>query len=199
MAIPTTRKTFRDYCLRKIGFPVTDINVDDDQVEDRIDEAINKYQQFHCDGSERLYMKHQITDQDKLQRYIKTAADIIGVVSVLDVASFNSSASLFNVNYQFALNDLFNIQATQMLPFYLALRHIDMLNYFFSTQPTIRFNYHVNRLYLDDWSNITSGTYLIIDCYRKINPEVYPRVWNDIWLQNYCTALLKKTIWYKFG
>ena len=79
MAIPTTRKTFRDYCLRKIGFPVTDINVDDDQVEDRIDEAINKYQQFHCDGSERLYMKHQITDQDKLQRYIKTADDIIGV------------------------------------------------------------------------------------------------------------------------
>ena len=64
MAAPATRAQFRTYCLRRLGFPVIDINVDDDQVEDRIDDALQYFQDYHFDGTEKIYMKHKVTAQD---------------------------------------------------------------------------------------------------------------------------------------
>ena len=61
MAIPNTRTTLKEYCLRNLGKPVIDINVDDDQVEDRLDEALQYFAQYHTDGVERMYLKYKVT------------------------------------------------------------------------------------------------------------------------------------------
>ena len=70
MAIPTSRHTFKNYCLRSLGYPVIEINVDDDQIEDRIDEALKYYADYHFDASEKTYYKHQVTSDDKINKYI---------------------------------------------------------------------------------------------------------------------------------
>ena len=65
MAIPSSRNELKEHCLRRLGKPVVDINVDDEQVEDRIDEALLYYRDYHFDGTERVYVKHQVTAADK--------------------------------------------------------------------------------------------------------------------------------------
>ena len=70
MSSPITRDQFKENCLRRLGKPVIEINVDDDQVEDRIDEALRYYWDYHFDGSEKIYYKYQVTEQDKINKYI---------------------------------------------------------------------------------------------------------------------------------
>ncbi len=192
MAIPTTKKQFADYCIRKLGGDIIDINVSADQIDDRIDEALNKFQQFHYDGSEKIFFKYQVSETDITNKYLTIPDNVIGINGVLDIGAFQSSSALFNVNYQFALNDIFNIQRTAITPYYLAMRHIDLLNYFFSTNPTIRYNFHSNKLYLDDWTNVHIDSWIIVYGYQKLDPNTNPRIWSDIWLQNYATALIKE-------
>ena len=80
MATPTTKEEFKQYCLRKLGAPVIEINVDDDQVDDRIDEALRYYWDYHFDGSDKIYYKHQITQTDIANKYIILPENIIGAV-----------------------------------------------------------------------------------------------------------------------
>ena len=85
MAIPTNRSQFIENCLRRLGKPVVEINVDDDQVDDRVDEALRYYWDYHFDGSEKIYYKQQITAQDKANRYITMPENIIGVVNIFEI------------------------------------------------------------------------------------------------------------------
>ena len=85
MAVPTSRSTFKEFCLRKLGKPVIEINVDDDQVEDRIDESLRYYWDYHFDGAERLYYKHLITSTDIANKYITLPQNIIGAVKIFEM------------------------------------------------------------------------------------------------------------------
>ena len=96
MAVPASRSQFKEYCLRTLGKPVLEINVDDDQVEDRIDQALRYYWDYHFDGSEKLYYKHQVTSDDKTNKYITLPENIIGVVSIFDIGSALNTNNLFN-------------------------------------------------------------------------------------------------------
>jgi len=106
MAVPTSRSEFKEYCLRKLGKPVIEINVDDDQVEDRIDESLKYYWDYHFDGSEKTYYKHLITSSDIANKYITLPENIIGVVKLFPVGQSLNTMNLFNIRYQIALNDL---------------------------------------------------------------------------------------------
>ena len=64
MATPTSKATLKYYCLRALGKPVIDVNVDDDQIDDRVDEALQYFAEYHYDGSERMYLKHKITSAE---------------------------------------------------------------------------------------------------------------------------------------
>ena len=122
MAVPTTRAEFKEYCLRKLGKPVIEINVDDDQVEDRIDEAIRYYWDYHFNGAERTYYKHQITQTDLDNEYITLPENIIGAVSIFSIADpAVSSDDLFNIRYQIALNDLYTLTSVSMIPFSIVI------------------------------------------------------------------------------
>jgi hypothetical protein len=192
--LPTSRKEFKDRCLRAIGYPALQVEADDDQIEDRIDDALLLYWDYHYEGREKLYFKHQITAEDIANRYITLPDVITGVVRVLDMG--NSSANtLFNVRYQLALNDLWDLSGTSLIPYYLARRHIEMFNEFFAQQPLIRFNQHTGILYLDTaWENIDEGQFIVVECYRLLDPDVYTKIWQDRWLNKYATALIKRQV-----
>jgi len=193
MAVPTTRAEFKEYCLRKLGKPVIEINVDDDQVDDRIDESLKFYYDYHFDGSEKIYYKHQVTDEDKSNKYITLPENIIGAVRVFPVGDPSlTGGDLFNIRYQIALNDLYTLTSVSMVPYYMAMSHIALIQEILIGQQPIRYNRHTDKLYVDmDWEKIDTGQFLLVEAYEVINPDTYTDAWGDRWLQEYCTAKIK--------
>lgn len=194
MANPASRQELKNYCLRRLGEPVVDVNVDDEQVEDRIDDALKFYQDYHYDGTERLYLKHQVTQDDVNNNYIEVNDAIIGVISVFDIGDAIQSSNLFNIRYQIHLNDLFDFTSTTYLPYVTAMRHVEQLEEIFVGKKPIRFQRHKNRLHIDmDWDNdVQVGEFIIIHCYRILDPDTYTDVYGDRWLREYSTALIKR-------
>ena len=215
----TTRETLKQYCLRALGKPVIEINVEDDQVEDRIDEALQYFAQYHYDGVERMYLKYQVTADDitraKTNETLSTVTDTAdstvtasfvegknyipmpsSVVSVTRIFDFTDKANLnlFDVRYQLRLNDLYDFSSTSIIHYDMTLRHLDMLDHILVGERPIRFNQHKNRLYIDmDWSNdIDAGDFIIIECYRKLDPSTFTDIFDDIFLKKYLIQLIKK-------
>jgi len=195
MARPASREQFKEYCLRKLGAPVLDINVDDDQVDDCVDDALDFYRDYHHDGTQRVFIRHQITDADKTNKYITTAENIIGIQRILPLfdRGTTSSSSLFSVRYQIQLNDFFDMSNSSMVPYYMAMTHIDMLQEMLTGQQIIRWNRRVDKLHIDmDWDRMTTNDYVIIDAYEIVDPDEHVDVWDDWWLKRYATQLIKK-------
>lgn len=193
MAVPTTKDEFKEYCLRKLGKPVIEINVDDDQVDDRIDEALRYYWDYHFDGTDKIYYKHQITANNVVDKYVTVPENVIGAVRVFPIADpIVRSDDLFNIRYQIALNDLYTLTSVSMVPYYMTMEHLSLISELLVGQQPIRFNRHKNRIYVDmDWMASNVGEYLIFEAYEVVDPETWNQVWSDRWLQNYTTEKIK--------
>jgi hypothetical protein len=193
MSVPTNRASFKEYCLRKLGKPVIEINVDDDQVDDRIDEALRYYWDYHFDGSDKIYYKYQVTQTDITNRYITMPDNVIGVINLFPVGQALNTNNLFNIRYQIALNDLYTLTSVSMVPYYMALQHVQFLEQMLVGQQPIRYNRHINRLYVDmDWNIINIGDYIIAEAYQIVDPDVYSKAWGDRWLARYAEVLIKE-------
>lgn len=173
MRIISTREQFKDYCLRRLGHPVIQINVDDDQVEDRIDDALSFFNDYHFEGCEKLYMKHQITQSDIDRGWIYAPDAVIFVVKVMSFDNSNSSINMFDLRYQLRLHDLYDFTSVSYVSYEITMQHITTLNMLFSGYPQHRFNRVQNKVFLDiDWSrDVKVGEYIVIECYRKMDPD----------------------------
>lgn len=194
MAVPKTRLEFSEYCLRKLGKGVISINVSDDQVDDRIDEALAIFQQYHYDGSLRTYLKHQLTQEDVDNMFIEVPDDILSVVRIFDVGGvYNMSGNMFNIGYQFALNDIYGLREGGTLTNYVISRmHLENIHKTLSGSIPIRFNAIGNKVYFDmDRNRVHAGMFLCFEAHVKSTPENTPRIWESVWLQQYATAKIK--------
>ena len=173
MPAPSTRQEFKDYCLRRLGFPVIQINVDDDQVDDRIDDALQFFHDYHFEGCEKMYMKHKFTQEDIDRRWIYCPDPVLFVIGVLPFDDSNSSVNMFDLRYQLRLHDLYDFTSVSYVSYEITMQHIRTLNLLFSGTPQFRFNRHHNKLFLDiDWErDATVGEYVVVECYRKLSPE----------------------------
>ena len=218
MAIPSTKATLKSYCLRALGHGVIDINVSDDQVDDRLDEALQYFAEYHYDGVERMLLKHQITSADITRGTSDastTATDVVdssvtatwtegkgyipipaAVLSVVQVFPFSdtTTSNMFDLRYQLRLNDLYDFSSTSIMHYEMTLQHLDFLEHILVGEVPIRFNQHQQRLYLDmDWNNdVKADEYIVIECYRKLDPTTYTDVYNDMYLKRYATSLIKR-------
>ena len=220
MATPSTKATLKTYCLRALGFGVIDINVSDDQVDDRLDEALQYFAQYHYDGIERMYLKHLITSDDVTRarsdasttatdtidssitatwkegkNWIPVPNSVVSVVKVFPFTDTGGGSNMFDIRYQLRLNDLFDFSSTSVIQYELTMQNIDLLEHILVGETPIRFNQHQNRLYIDmDWENdVTADVdYVIIECYRKLDPTSYTDISDDIYLKRYATALIKR-------
>jgi hypothetical protein len=194
MAKPTTREELKDYCLRQLGAPVLEINVADEQIEDCVDDAIQYYHDYHFDGTEKVFLAHQVTQTDVTNRYIDIPEAVIGVINIFDIGDSFSTNNLFNIRYQIALNDLFAFNYGPFAPYYMALQNVALAEELFVGRQSIRFNRHTNRLYVDmAWSEkVVVGEHIIVEGYAALDPETYSDVYNDRWLKRYATSLIKK-------
>lgn len=193
MALPQSRNEFKEYCLRKLGKPVIKINVTDEQIDDRIDEALKYYWDYHFDGSEKIYYKHQVTEYDRNNKYITLPDNIIGAVNIFPIGTGLNNNNMFNIRYQIALNDLYTLTSVSMVPYYMSMTHIQLLEQLLVGQQPLRYNRHTNKLYIDmDWDKIGENDFIIVEAYEVIDPDVYTDAWSDRWLARYATELIKK-------
>lgn len=223
MAQPSSRAELKEYCLKQLGKPVLEINVDDDQIDNLIDDAIQYFHERHYDGIDRVFLKHKLTPATKTTlsqsgpvgsattspnvvgagltsltyvegvNYLPLPDSIIGVNNILKINSSTVSDGLFNIKYQLFLNDVYYYGALDLLNYAMVKRYLEDLDFLLNPHAQIRFNKLNHKLYLDiDWSEVGENEYVIIDCYRIVDPADAPKLYNDWWLKKYLTALIKK-------
>jgi hypothetical protein len=193
MATASSRATFKEYCLRALGKPVIEINVDEDQVDDRVDEALEYWIDYHYDGTEYTFLKHQVTADDKTNKYITISENIIGIVDLFDIGDALSTNNLFNIRYQIALNDLYDLSRYDLVPYFMNFQNIRFIEEMLVGKQMFRFNRHTDKLHIDmDWEKINVDQYIVAKVYQKIDPDTNTDAWNDRWLKRYATALIKK-------
>jgi hypothetical protein len=196
MANPSTRQELIDYALRRLGSPVIEINVDDDQIEDRVDDALQFYQEYHSDATMRVYLKHQITADDVSNGYITLNDTILNVKRVFPIGDSQSSINMFSVKYQLHLNDIYDLSYIGDLMYYeMVQQYVSLLDMKLNGNGEhVRWNRHMNQLHLDvNWeSDISEGDYIIVEAMRIVDPSTYSDVYNDMFLKRYVTALIKQ-------
>ena len=194
MATVTTREQLKDYCLRRLGAPVIEINVEENQIEDRIDDAFQFYREYHYDAVEMVYLKHEFTAEDITNQYISVPDTVVGVSRILPFSNKSDGTNIFSIRYQILLNDLYSLMSTNIIYYYQVKQELELINQILVGTKPVRFNRHMNRLYIDmDWTaDATVGDFIVVECYRILDPETYRDVYNDMFLKRYCTALIKR-------
>jgi hypothetical protein len=189
-----SRDGLKQYALRALGAPVLEINVDDDQLEDRLDEALEYWRQYHFDGIEKMYMKHQVTQEDINNKYISVPDLVYGITRVIPISQTSSSKNMFDLQYQLRLHDLYDLTSTSIVYYTQVMSHIALLDFELNGQQGFRFNRLQSRLLLDiDWTaEVKEGSWIVFECYRALDPNEFNKVWNEMWLKHYVTALFKK-------
>lgn len=194
MSVPSTRDQLKAYCLRELGAPQIKINIDDEQLDDRLDEALSLYQLFHFDGIEKVYLKHQITADDIANTYIQMPDSVVSVERVLPITSGTTRITMFDLMYQLRLNDIQTFTSTSMIDFYLIQRHMRLIDMMFNGDPGSRFNVKSGKLYIEwNWGvTLKEGEFTVIECNRILDPNDFPKIYNDWWLRRYLTQLIKR-------
>lgn len=194
MANPSSRTQLKDYCLRRLGAPVVEINVDEDQVQDRIDDALAFYRDYHYDGTERTYLKHQVTQTDIDNGYITSDDTVTGVINIFPIGTGLQANNLFNLRYQITLNEVHDWASEKIQHYVASMERIAMLEELLVGKQPLRYNRHSDKIHIDmDWSlRAPVGTYIIIECYKVLDPDTNTGVWGDWWLRQYTTALIKR-------
>jgi hypothetical protein len=208
MAKPSTRQQLVDYCLRRLGAPVLEINVDDDQIDDLVDDALQYFHERHFDGVERMYLKYQITQNDidrgrgaktdgvgvvtttgvsntntsfnfyEASNYIQVPDSVIGIEKIFKFDTSSISGGMFSIKYQLFLNDLYYFNSINLLQYAMTKSYLEDIDFLLTTDKQVRFNKRQNRL--------------VIDCYRILDPNDFTKVYNDSFIKKYLTALIKK-------
>ena len=226
MAKPSTRQGLIDYCFRKLGAPVLEINVDDDQVDDLVDDTIQYYNERHYNGIERMYLKYKITQEDldrgrakgtdgvgivtttgistntagtvssnfyETSNFISVPDHVIGVNKVFKFDSSSISGGMFSIKYQLFLNDLYYFNSVELLQYAMTKTYLEDIDFLLTTDKQIRFNQRQDRLYLDiDWGSQSKDTFIVMDCFRALDPDTFTQVYNDPFVKLYLTALIKR-------
>ena len=228
MAKPASRTQLIDYCLRKLGAPVLEINLDDDQIDDLVDDAIQLFNERHFDGVERMYLKYELTQEDidrgqakntegvgivtttatstnisgygtttsnwyETSNFLQVPDSVVGIEKIFKFDTSTLSGGMFSIKYQLFLNDLYQFNSVELLQYSMTKTYLEDIDFLLTTEKQIRFNKRQDRLYLDfDWSAQEKDTYLVIDCYRALDPANFSQVFNDSFVKQYLTALIKR-------
>ena len=228
MAKPSTRQGLIDYCLRRLGYPVLEINVEDDQIDDLVDDAIQYYNERHYDGVERMYLKYKITQDDvdrgkakgtsgvgivtttgtstnvsglgtvtsnfyETSNFIQVPESVKKIKKIFKFDTSSISGGMFSIKYQLFLNDLYYFNSVELLQYSMTKRYLEDIDHMLTTDKQVRFNKRQDRLYLDiDWGSQSAGEFIILDCYRALDPAAFTEIYNDSFIKKYLTALIKR-------
>ena len=198
MANPNSRNKLIQYCKRKLGEPVIEVNVDEDQIEDRIDEALQYFQEYHSDGTFRAYLKHQITADDITNKYITIMDSVLYIKRLIPFGtSFGASFNFFDIKYQMMLNDIADLQnfAGDLAYYEQLQQYLSILDMKLNGAPQIEWSRKQRRLYIfGEWrdKDIRLNDHIIAEVFVIVDPDSHTSVYNDLWLKAYATSLIKE-------
>ena len=197
MASPNSRDTLIEYAKRKLGDPVIEINVDEDQAEDRLDEALQLYQEYHSDATIKTYFKHLVTETDVTNEYIPITSDIIYIARLFPIFTSSASRNFFDIKYQLMLNDMWDLNSVVggIAYYEQTQQYLSMLDMKLNGTPQVSFARKQNRLYIHgDFADkdIKAGDYLVAEVYQTLDPDTHTSIYNDIFMKDYTTALIKQ-------
>ncbi len=213
MATPTTKAELKAYAKRRLGDPVIEVNISDDQADDAIDYTIEKFQHFHYEGAERVYLKHKFTAAEITNAKTdatETAADgstewltqnnFISVpdhiMSIEGIFGFTDKGTrnMFDIRYQMRLNDLYDFTSTQFYHYYMIQQHLETIDFLLEGMKPIRYQNVQDKLYIDfDWvQDALEDQYVVIKAWRALNPTTWTEIYNQLWVKDYVTAKFKK-------
>jgi hypothetical protein len=199
MSIPKNRQTFIDHCLRSLGSPVIQINIADEQISDKVDEALRTYQRYHYDAIEHSFFLYKITQKDIDSNYIPITSDVVGIISVMSDSAGNQltnwmnnlGASMRNMMYDLSFGS--GIGGCGSIGNYsMMMTKISDLSMMFNAGLAWSYHQHMNRLIINEGisTKFAVDDYLMLEIYRVIDPQKYPDVWGDMWLMEYGAALI---------
>lgn len=192
MALPTTRSQFKQFVLRMLGEPVTRINVADEQVEDRIDEALQFWKDYHHEAYRRTFLRHQVTQQNIDDGYIELPENVLSVARVFN-NSIVGSLTLYNQQYLLNLSDAARMD---ILSYYMATQNLDIVERVLSTAPTVIYQRHDNRLSFEGDVigdvKFPIDSFIAIECFVAMDETTLTDVWTDRILQKLAAAYVKR-------
>ena len=215
MATPTSKSELKEYALRRLGKPVLELNVSDDQCDDAIDYTLQKFQQFHYDGAERVYLKHKITQADldrakdtndttttstagnstwtESNTYIEIPQHILSIEGIFSFTD-KGTANIFDIRYQMRLNDLYDFTSTQFYHYYMIQQHLGTIDFLLEGIKPTRYVATQDKLYLDmDWqADVLLDQYFVIKCWRALDPTTWTEIYDNMWVKDYVSAKIKK-------
>lgn len=197
MAKPNSRQTLIDYCLRALGDPVIEINVDEDQLDDRVDQALEFFREFHAESMVRTYLKHQLSDSDVTNKYVEVGNNVLQVKRVLPFTSSTMGSGMFDVKYQLMLNDITNMTSFlgDVSYFSQIQQYTQLLDMTLNGHPQHDYAYHEKRVYIHgDFEDKTlkANEYIVIEALISVDENVHTSVWDNKFLKLYTTALIKQ-------
>ena len=232
MAKPSSKQGLIDYALRKLGAPVLEINIDDDQIDDLVDDAIQLFNERHFDGVERMYLKYRFTQNDidrgkannqdgsdntvglttttgtstniagygtttssfvETSNFIQVPDSVIGIEKIFKFDTSSISGSMFSIKYQLFLNDLYYFNSVELLQYSMVKSYLEDIDFLLTPERQVRFNKKQNRLYIDmDFNSMNTEDFIVIDCFRALDPDDFTKVYNDPFVKMYLVALMKR-------
>ncbi len=198
MAQPQNRKEFIEYCRRSLGEPVVRLNIDSQQIEYRIDDALTQFQKFHHDASETVYLKFNTDDTDMTNQYFQVDDTILGVTRVLPFTD-DAYRNFMSYEFQFRVNDVMQRSVGVGIPlgissYFIARSYMTLISEIFDGEPEIDYSIYTNRLYVRvGWgTDIQVGKFVVAEAIKLIDPTTNTRIWSNKWLKEYATALIKR-------
>lgn len=196
MANPNSRQTLIDYCKRRLGDPVIEVNVDEDQLEDRVDEALQYYREYHSEATFRGYIQHQVTQTDIDNKYIDISSNVQHVTKLFKLQQGIFSRNMFSIKYQMHMNDIANMHSYigDLAYYEQVMQYMSLLDMRLNGTPQVDFVRKQNRLYIHgnfEDEDVKVDEFLVAEVYSIINGDDHTAVWNDLWLKEYTTALIK--------
>ena len=232
MAQPSSRQGLIDYGLRQLGAPVLEINIDDDQIDDLLDDAIQVFNERHFDGVEEMFLKYEFTQADidrgkthpgatgistsslvgtagtstniagygttvnnftENSNFIQVPDAVIGIEKIFKFDTSSISGSMFSIKYQLFLNDLYYFNSVELLQYSMVKSYLEDIDFLLTPERQIRFNKKQNRLYIDmDFNSMNTEDFIVIDCFRALDPDDFTKVYNDPFVKMYLVALMKR-------
>lgn len=206
MTLPNNRDELKKYCLRRLGHPAIQINVTPQQIDDRINDALAMFFQYHNEGVEERYAFLPITDEVIANGYFSLSEEIEAITKIVPTNWGGGGLldrGIFDVSFQIHQSELFSSQGIykggSLIYLDMVRSHLALINRMFNYEKTFHFNKHTHRLYVED--NLTElqermpGGGILIHCYIRLDMEgsdAYTSGWTNIWLRAYATALIKR-------
>jgi len=198
MAAPQTREELIQYCLRSLGAPVIEINVEQQQLEDRLDEAIQFWQEYHADATTKAYIKHEVTQEDIDSSSIPVGDDVIAIIRILAIEDFGG---VFGAKHQ-TMSDLFlrsrstaGMSGSSFVTMQMARQYWDVIDDVLNSYgERISFERHTGKIkfHVPLEGRVSVGSSIMIECYTTLRPTDYPKIYNDMSLKELATSYIKK-------